>query len=155
MSGAVAAQVVAGVGFLGAGAIFRHGATVRGLTTAAGLWTSAAVGIAAGLGEYPVAVVATGVAFVVLYVVGVVQWLFRGRRDPATTLLEVRLSEPEQVTAASAAARDLVQPLGSVVVQEIGAGKAVIRVRVEPKAAEALMVKLHSLPSVERVTRVD
>jgi putative Mg2+ transporter-C (MgtC) family protein len=151
----VAAQVVAGVGFLGAGAIFRHGVTVRGLTTAAGLWTSAAVGMAAGLGEYAVAVVATGVALVVLYVVGVVQWLFRGKRQPATVVLEVKLSDPDHVMAASTSARGLVQPLGSVTVQEIGSGKAILRVRVEPKAAESLMVQLHSLPEVERVARVE
>jgi putative Mg2+ transporter-C (MgtC) family protein len=151
----VAAQVVAGVGFLGAGAIFRHGATVRGLTTAAGLWTSAAVGMAAGLGEYAVALVATGVALVVLYVVGVVQWLFRGKRLPATVVLDVKLSDPTHVVARSAAARVMVQPLGSVTVQEIGSGKALLRVRVEPNAAEALMVQIHSLPDVERVTRVE
>jgi putative Mg2+ transporter-C (MgtC) family protein len=49
----VAAQIVTGVGFLGAGAIFRHGATVSGLTTAAGLWGVAAIGMTAGAGRRP------------------------------------------------------------------------------------------------------
>ncbi|HEX5630284.1 MAG TPA: MgtC/SapB family protein [Acidimicrobiia bacterium] len=151
----VAAQVVAGVGFLGAGAIFRSGLTVRGLTTAAGLWTAAAVGMAAGLGEYAVALVGTGVAVVVLYVVGWVQWLFRGKQEPATVTLEVRLHDPSQVVAASAAARTLVQPLGSVSVQEIGSSKSVLRVRVAPRQCENLMVKLHALPEVDRVTRLE
>jgi putative Mg2+ transporter-C (MgtC) family protein len=54
----IAAQVASGVGFLGAGAILRGGAQVRGLTTAAGLWVTAAVGTAAGFGAtVPVAVV--------------------------------------------------------------------------------------------------
>ncbi len=44
----VAAQIVTGIGFLGAGAILRHGFTVRGLTTAAALWVTAAIGMAAG-----------------------------------------------------------------------------------------------------------
>jgi putative Mg2+ transporter-C (MgtC) family protein len=48
----IAAQVVSGVGFLGAGAILREGATVRGLTTAATLWAAAAIGLANGLGAY-------------------------------------------------------------------------------------------------------
>jgi uncharacterized membrane protein YhiD involved in acid resistance len=151
----VAAQVVAGVGFLGAGAIFRSGLTVRGLTTAAGLWTAAAVGMAAALGEYAVAVVATGVAVVVLYVVGWVQWLFRGKRDPATTVLELRLHEPSQVMAASAAARALVQPTGQVSVHEIGSGKAILRVRVAPSECEDVMVRLHGLPEVDRVSRLE
>src|SRR5688572_21016158 len=46
----VAAQVVTGIGFLGAGAIFRSGEAVKGLTTAAGLWTVAGIGLAAGSG---------------------------------------------------------------------------------------------------------
>ncbi|MDQ3962706.1 MAG: MgtC/SapB family protein, partial [Actinomycetota bacterium] len=46
----IAAQVVTGIGFLGAGAILREGMNVRGLTTAAALWVTAAVGLAVGLG---------------------------------------------------------------------------------------------------------
>ena len=57
--GRVAAQVVTGVGFLGAGAILKEGATIRGLTTAASLWAVAAVGMAAGAGAWGVAVTAT------------------------------------------------------------------------------------------------
>ena len=64
----VAYGVMGGVGFLGAGAIIHYGADIRGLTTAASLWCSAAVGLAAGLGMWPVAAVATGV--VVLALVG-------------------------------------------------------------------------------------
>ena len=48
----VASQVVVGVGFLGAGAILKEGASIRGLTTAASLWAVAAIGLAAGLGSY-------------------------------------------------------------------------------------------------------
>jgi putative Mg2+ transporter-C (MgtC) family protein len=57
----VAAGVVAGVGFIGAGVIFRgmHGEHVAGLTTAASIWVSAAVGLAAGAGLYLISVVAT------------------------------------------------------------------------------------------------
>lgn len=48
----IAAQIVSGVGFLGAGAIIKQGNTVRGLTSAAGLWVSASVGLAVALGRY-------------------------------------------------------------------------------------------------------
>src|SRR5438045_3802502 len=48
----IAAQVVAGIGFLGAGAIMRSGLSVRGLTTAACLWTAAAIGLAVGCGYW-------------------------------------------------------------------------------------------------------
>src|ERR1044071_7835808 len=48
----IAAQVVTGIGFLGAGAILRSGENVHGLTTAATIWVNAAIGMAAGLGAY-------------------------------------------------------------------------------------------------------
>jgi putative Mg2+ transporter-C (MgtC) family protein len=55
----IAAQVVTGIGFLGAGVIFRQGFTIRGLTTAASLWVVAAVGMAAGAGFWKGAVIGT------------------------------------------------------------------------------------------------
>ena len=56
----VAAQVVSGIGFLGAGIIFRDGFNVHGLNTAATLWCSAAVGLMAGAGHLPYAAILTG-----------------------------------------------------------------------------------------------
>lgn len=55
----LAAQVISGIGFLGAGAIFRYGAGVKGLTTAASLWTAAIVGLTVGAGYFMVALMAT------------------------------------------------------------------------------------------------
>jgi putative Mg2+ transporter-C (MgtC) family protein len=52
----LAAQVVTGIGFLGGGAIVRHGLTVKGLTTAASIWATASVGVAVGAGQYVLAV---------------------------------------------------------------------------------------------------
>lgn len=64
----IAAQIVTGIGFLGAGAIMRTGSGVQGLTTAATVWVNAALGVAAGGGEYHLALIATGVTVVVLLV---------------------------------------------------------------------------------------
>jgi putative Mg2+ transporter-C (MgtC) family protein len=55
----IAAQIVSGIGFLGAGAIIRQGLSVRGLTTAATLWLVAAIGMSAGAGYYSGAIIAT------------------------------------------------------------------------------------------------
>jgi putative Mg2+ transporter-C (MgtC) family protein len=63
----VAAQIVTGIGFLGAGAIIRQGFSVRGLTTAATLWVVAAVGLASGAGYYTGAVITTAVVLVALW----------------------------------------------------------------------------------------
>lgn len=62
----VAAQVVTGIGFIGAGTVFRHGATVFGLTTAATLWVSAAVGMACGAGMFTLAIAVTVFSILVL-----------------------------------------------------------------------------------------
>jgi putative Mg2+ transporter-C (MgtC) family protein len=62
----IAAQVVTGIGFLGAGVIFRQGFTVRGLTTAASLWIVAAIGMASGVGYWQGAVLGTVVAVISL-----------------------------------------------------------------------------------------
>jgi putative Mg2+ transporter-C (MgtC) family protein len=62
----IAAQIVTGVGFLGAGAILRQGLSVRGLTTAAGLWAAAAIGMAAAAGFWVAAVATTAIVMVAL-----------------------------------------------------------------------------------------
>src|SRR3989441_8532574 len=62
----VAAQIVTGIGFLGAGVIFREGMGVRGITTAATIWSAAAIGMAIGLELYVVGVLGAAIVFVVL-----------------------------------------------------------------------------------------
>jgi len=62
----LAAQVVSGIGFLGAGAIFRYGTSIKGLTTATSLWTVAIVGLAVGAGHFFSAIVATALLLVAL-----------------------------------------------------------------------------------------
>ena len=63
----MAAQVVSGIGFIGAGTIFRAGDSIKGLTTAAGMWTVAGIGVAAGFGMLALATTATFVALLVLF----------------------------------------------------------------------------------------
>ena len=55
----LAAQIISGVSFLGAGIIFRNGSSVRGLTTAAGIWATAAIGLAIGAGMYVIGLLGT------------------------------------------------------------------------------------------------
>jgi putative Mg2+ transporter-C (MgtC) family protein len=79
----VAAQIVTGVGFLGAGAIMRTGGGVHGLTTAATIWVNAAVGVAVGAGSYKVAFSAAGVTILVLLVLYPIElWLDRHFPSP-------------------------------------------------------------------------
>ena len=63
----ISAQIVTGIGFLGAGAIIRDGMNVRGLTTAANLWAVAAIGICCGAGYYYAAAIGTAIALIALW----------------------------------------------------------------------------------------
>ncbi len=98
----VAAQIVTGIGFLGAGLIFRQGANLQGLTTAAGLWSVAAIGMAAGTGLWGLAIV---VAIIILLVLKVsdrfstqlrsqalrhAQWSVRLTVDDPSTIQDIR-----------------------------------------------------------------
>jgi putative Mg2+ transporter-C (MgtC) family protein len=88
----VAAQVVTGIGFLGAGAIIRRGVNVRGLTTAASLWVTAAIGTAVGLDYVEGAIVVTVAALIALYGLKAVERyaLSRLRRGRIRFLIEAR-----------------------------------------------------------------
>ncbi|MCZ4497424.1 MAG: MgtC family rane protein [Thermoleophilia bacterium] len=93
----IAAQIVTGIGFLGAGAIFRSDDGVRGLTTAASLWMMAAIGLASGAGFYELAVASTVVMLLVLVALHQVsrriQRINRGDETP----LEVIVSGPATI----------------------------------------------------------
>lgn len=79
--GRIAAQVVSGIGFLGAGTILREGLTVKGLTTAASLWVVAGIGLAVGSGLYFVACAATGIIFLSLVYLGKVEITLSGKKS--------------------------------------------------------------------------
>ncbi len=91
----IAAQIVTGIGFLGAGAIIRQGLSVRGLTTAASLWVVAAIGIAAGAGYYTGAVITTIVVLVSLWPLRILAYRFIERIRPGEKRLEVELGANE------------------------------------------------------------
>jgi putative Mg2+ transporter-C (MgtC) family protein len=85
----IAAQIVSGIGFLGAGAIIRQGLSVRGLTTAATLWLVAAIGMATGAGYYSAALITTGLAILTLGPLRIVAYRVVHRYRPETDRLLV------------------------------------------------------------------
>lgn len=96
--GRIAAQVVSGIGFLGAGTIMKEGSTVQGLTTAAGLWAVACIGLAVGAGLYMPAVATTLlILFVLIYFVRL-ESRFTGRREYKGMVL-IMEDRPGQVGA--------------------------------------------------------
>lgn len=87
----VASQVVVGIGFLGAGMIFRAGSKIRNLTTAASLWVTAAIGLAAGVGDIGIAVVATAVLLFALLLLRIPRDLIRKRLTRSTAHISIRV----------------------------------------------------------------
>ncbi len=91
----IAAQIVTGIGFLGAGAIIREGLSVRGLTTAATLWGAAAIGLASGAGYYFAAAIATALVILTLWPLRVAAYnlIERVRPDERRLIVETEPAE--------------------------------------------------------------
>lgn len=99
--GRVAAQIVVGIGFLGAGAIIRERASVRGLTTAACLWVAAAIGTACGAGMLLIAMVVTAISLISLLVLKrVEEGLSRDIYQQVTVLSGVREGQLAMISQA-------------------------------------------------------
>lgn len=123
----VSAQIVSGIGFLGAGIIFRDGFNVHGLNTAATLWCAAGVGMMAGAGAWDFALLLTGmVVFVNLGLRPLVKWLKRHTRAgvPVVRAYRVILTvlETQEAAARSLVLRTL--SLGGLHLSEIGVAAA-------------------------------
>ena len=128
----IAAQVVTGIGFLGAGAIIRQGLSVKGLTTAATLWVVAAIGMATGAGYYVAAVITTVLVLVSLWPLRIVAFRISGRFRPEEGRLAIEL--PAGASAVSLL--EAVEGAGAVVrsleFEEEGETRRVdLRVRIE------------------------
>ena len=102
----VAAQVVSGIGFLGAGAIFQSRGSVKGLTTAASLWAMAAVGMAVGLGSYGIALGSTTLLIFVLVVLRQVSGSIKALHQQERAAVEVQLSKARGVVGVLDAIRE-------------------------------------------------
>jgi putative Mg2+ transporter-C (MgtC) family protein len=137
----IAAQIVTGIGFLGAGAIIRHGLSVRGLTTAATLWVVAAIGMAAGAGYYGAAVLATALVLVSLWPLRILAHrVFSGLRAE-----EGRLSVDLRSGAGAAPLLAVLEGAGARLraldfEEENGRRRVSALVQLEPGAAPAQMV---------------
>jgi putative Mg2+ transporter-C (MgtC) family protein len=94
----IAAQIVTGIGFLGAGAIIREGLSIRGLTTAATLWVVAAIGMACGAGYYWPAAAATVLTIFALWPLRLLAYRLIEQIKPEENRLTVELKEGEPLT---------------------------------------------------------
>ena len=146
----IAAQIVTGIGFLGAGAIIVRGISVRGLTTAATLWVVAAIGMAAGTGYYEVAL---GAALLVLISLGPLKLIstrFVGRVRPEEAELAIQLGPAGE---ASRVLSTIEQFGGQISHVEFGDERTVdVTLRASRRAESARVAEqVNKLDDVERV----
>jgi putative Mg2+ transporter-C (MgtC) family protein len=120
----IAAQIVTGIGFIGAGAIIRHGLTVRGVTTAATLWIVAAIGMACGAGFFWAAGIATAIALVSLGPLRIVSRVVRGLPDRRR--LAVDLEANAQTAPVLTALEELGFGIASFSIEPRGEGRRLI-----------------------------
>jgi putative Mg2+ transporter-C (MgtC) family protein len=146
----IAAQIVTGIGFLGAGAIIVRGISVRGLTTAATLWVVAAIGMAAGTAYYSVAIGATLLVLVSLGPLRIVSKRMVSRVRPEEAELAIKLT-PEGVAANVLA--QIEEAGGTIQTVEFGDERTVDIVLRASRRAESARVaeEVSRLDDVERV----
>jgi putative Mg2+ transporter-C (MgtC) family protein len=146
----IASQVVSGIGFLGAGAILKEGFTIRGLTTAASLWSTAALGMAAGVGEYVITLAATAIVLISLWPLRPISSRLEGAR---ASLVQVHL-DVESLVAVNQAL-EAVQAAGLVIAHSHAHRQATGRYDLELEVRGQVGASLYaSLSSLDRTAGV-
>jgi putative Mg2+ transporter-C (MgtC) family protein len=150
----IAAQIVSGIGFLGAGAILKDGLSIRGLTTAASLWAVAAVGMSVGAGQYLIALVGTVIILVSLWPLNLIADRLH---SPGTTLVHLRV-HLERLDSLGAVWRALTASrleIAGIQSQRLGKGRYEAHLDVRFRTRADLLSGLQaigSLPGVEVTT---
>jgi len=153
--GQIAAAVVGGIGFLGAGVIMHRGLTVQGLTTAATLWAGASVGVAVGLGQIPLAIALT-CAIVVTQVLGrgIEQRIRAFRRRGGPGRFELRVESDE---GALPDISEAWEPYGPALRRSVQRSleRVIVRVVMRTEASVDLSTLEERLIAIDGVRRVD
>jgi len=147
----IAAQIVTGVGFLGAGAIIRQGLTIRGLTTAATLWAVAAIGMAVGAGYYAAAVITTVVVIVSLWPLRILAFRLFTRVRPEERPLEIELPSGASAQPVLAAVEDLGADVESFQLERSRDGLLVILRAEFPSGTNEALRRLADIEDVRAV----
>jgi len=149
----VAAQIVTGIGFLGAGTIFLRRDLVRGLTTAATIWATAAIGMAAAAGQFFAAFFTTLLILVVLMALKPVERRFFRRHLEATVSLSLQ-RRPDGVAQVRNALRRVGAIPQTLVFQEVSEAEDQLELEIDlPPAVttEELLAQIRALPGVRAV----
>lgn len=154
----IAAQVISGVGFLGAGTILflERERVVRGLTTAAGLWAVASIGLAAGSGLYTAAAIATALLWIILAVLKPIERRFLQRRKRATGM-RITLAGDGSLSRIEQVLGDLQLPWRRLALRrDVHAGRDVVVLRTaEGCTRDQLLRAAEALGHLDGVAAVD
>jgi len=153
----IAAQVISGVGFLGAGTILflQREQVIRGLTTAAGLWAVAAVGLAAGAGMYAAAAMTTLLLWAILALLKPLEQRYL-RRHARNGRLRLRLAEGTSLAQVQAAAEAAGLSVKRLTLRPREAGNDIVDIDCDPPLPRGQMLaKAQQLGAVEGVVSVE
>ncbi len=148
----ITAQIVSGIGFLGAGTIFRYGGTVTGLTTAASLWAISGIGIALGSGMFFIGFLATGLIFLTLWLLEYLEKRFLKRK---TYMLRVStLREPGIMERIGNKLENLGIHIERIKIQE-GEGTMICTLHIHVPLARKVTEVISMLQTIEALKEVE
>lgn len=146
----IAAQIVSGIGFLGAGAILKDGIVIRGLTTAASLWATAAVGMAAGAGEYVIGAVGAGIVLISLWPLNAVAERLHGSATPEVQV-RLQLDRVDLVGRVSSILLENKLEIGTISTQRLSKNSYQADLMVRARRSAGLTAALEALSGVEGI----
>ncbi|OGN87012.1 MAG: hypothetical protein A2X23_12490 [Chloroflexi bacterium GWC2_73_18] len=153
----IAAQVVSGIGFLGAGAIIHYGTSIRGLTTAASLWATASIGLAVGAGDYVLGVVGAAIVVFSLWPLNVL--VARVHRRPARVMrMRLALGRLEATGQVSEVLTAIGADLTAIQSRRVGAGRYEVELELRLPARvplQTLVAQLNGLADAEVIESVE
>ena len=150
----IAAQVVSGIGFLGAGAILKYGTSIRGLTTAASLWATAAIGMAAGAGAWVIGAVGAVIVIVSLWPLNVVINRLR-LRDARSLRMRLTLARLEALGGVSKALAVQRVEISGINTQQLGKGRYEIELVLHLPTGMSTQQLIEAVTAVEGVELIE
>lgn len=150
----IAAQVVSGIGFLGAGTIIREGASVKGLTTAASLWTVSGIGLASGSGFYSGAIIATVVVFITLISFGKIEHLLISRKHQYIANLMIEDS-PGQIGKIGTALGSIGVSIYNIQMDHEKEGLVILRLLIRTPSHIKIPEIINTLSHVSGITSIE
>jgi putative Mg2+ transporter-C (MgtC) family protein len=147
----VAAQIVTGIGFLGAGAIWRSESNVKGLTTAAGLWAAAAIGMGIGAGMLLVATVGTLITLAVLLGLRRVDMAIARRTAVAPQQIGVTIAHADRIRQIVKMVERVDDSVDEISFERNPDGTGVLVIAVEPDRAKMISEMIQTMKGVSAV----